>query len=82
MTQDFVSENDGLFEKRDDASRRHEVVVQNIQQGELGGKCFIDILSNVSQRQMGTDPRKVDIKRKQTLWHEKLTVSLAYTYGY
>ena len=34
------------------------------QQGEYRGKSFIDRLSNMSQRQRGTDPRKVDTERK------------------
>lgn len=42
------------------------MVVWNIEQGKLGGKCFINTLSNMSQRQMGTNPRIIDTKKKQT----------------
>lgn len=58
------------------------MVVWNIQQGELGGKCFINALSNMSQRQMGTNPRIIHTKRKQTLWHRNLSVYKAYIYIY
>ena len=53
-----------LFEKRDHAEACSGTE-DYTQQGECRGKSFTDSLSSMSQRQRGTDPRKVDTERKK-----------------